>query len=93
MRGVEAEWQERPHCAGRVQWRSEEVTQRRGQLELEREAVREAGAASLRPGPCSEARPRGQILIVEECGVKPGLGEQTHGAKHAGEVATLQHEL
>ena len=47
MRGVEAEWQERPHCASSVQWRSEEVTQRRGQLELEREAVREAGAASL----------------------------------------------
>ena len=47
MRGVEAEGQERPDCASRVQWRSEEVTQWRGQLELEREAVGEAGASSL----------------------------------------------
>ena len=47
VRGVEAEGQERPYCASRVQRRSEQVTQRRGKLELEREAVREAGAPSL----------------------------------------------
>ena len=37
--GVEAEWQERPHSAPRVQRRPEEVTEGRGQLELEREVI------------------------------------------------------
>ena len=92
MRGVEAEGQQRPHCAGRVKRRPEQVTQRRGELQLEREAVGEAGAG-LRSGPSSEASSGSQILIVEESRVKPGLGEQTHGPKHAWEVATLQHKL
>ena len=93
VRGVEAKGQQRSDCAGRVQWGSEQVSKGRRELQLEREAVREAGARSLRPGASSEAGPRGQILIVEEGGVQPGLGEQTHRAEHAGEIATLQHEL
>ena len=93
MRGVEAKWQQRPHCASRVKRRPEQVSKRRRKLQLEREAVREARTSSLRPRPSSEASSRGQILIVKEGGVKPRLGEQTHGTKHTGEVATLQHKL
>lgn len=93
VRGVEAEGQQRPDCASSIKWGSEQVSEWRRELQLEREAVREAGARSLGPGASSEARPRGQILIVEEGGVQPGLGEQTHRAEHAGEVATLQHKL
>ena len=91
--GVEAEGQQRPDCAGCVKRGSEQVSERRRELELEWEAVREAGARSLGPGASAEARPRGQILIIQEGGVQPGLGEQTHRAEHAGEIATLQHEL
>ena len=37
----------------------------------------------------SETSSGSKILIVEERGVKPGLGEKSHGAKHAWEVASL----
>ena len=63
MGGVEAEGQQRPHCGSLVKRRPKQVTQRRGELQLEREALGEAGAG-LRTGPSSEASSGRQILIV-----------------------------
>ena len=84
MWGVETKGKERPDSSTGFERGSEQVTQRGGELEREERVVKV---------PSWQTRARGQILVIEEGRVQPGLWEQSHGSKHSGEVTSLGPRL
>ena len=103
VRGVEAEGEEGPHRASRrVQRGAEQVTQGGGELQLQGEVVHTRTRQTRSgDGKCKNIAkyltrkyfdhflPGCEVLVVEEGRVQPGLGEESHGSEHAGEVSAL----